>query len=133
MAKKKRYRLRLVILHLLSFLFSVMPLIIHFAMNADRYVKCLGDAVKITFGGIIIFIILIAKTVGKLKLPGRFVTSTVLLILCWLFSTVLSDLIIIAAVWWASEMVDFLVFTPLIKRTKESILIQRTAMAIKEA
>lgn len=131
--KKKRYRLRLAVLYALSFLVSVAPIMTLLVVNSDRYIRCLGDAVKITFGGIVIFVILAVKTVGKLRLPGRLMTSTVLLLLCWLFSTVIPDLMLILTVWWGSEAADFVIFTPLIKRTKENILIQRTANAVKEA
>ena len=88
---------------------------------------------KLSIGALVIMIIMLLKVIGKLKLPPRLVTATVMLVMCWLFAKLLEDLLIIALAWWVSEIVDFIIFTPLIRRTREAILVQKTAAASAEA
>lgn len=129
----KRLRRRLFLLCTVSFGVSFIPLMSIFIRNYDRYVSSVSDAVKLSFGAVFVLIIFLLKAVGKLKIPGRLMTATVLVFFCWLFSTVLADLLLISAVWWISEAVDYFVLSPLIGRTKEAIRIKRTADATAEA
>lgn len=130
---RKSLRAKLWTLTAFSILVSVMPLLLLFLFNFHRYVKSVEDAIKLSVGGMIIAVILIIKAVGKLKIPGRVVTSTLFLLLCWLLSGMLSDLLTIACVWWISEVVDFVIFAPWIRRTREALLIEKTAAASAEA
>lgn len=131
--KKKRLKLRLFVLTVLSFLVSVVPLLSVFIKNFDKYVSCAEDVMKLSIGALVIMIIMLLKVIGKLKLPPRLVTATVMLVMCWLFAKLLEDLLIISLAWWVSELVDFIIFTPLIRRTREAILVQKTAAASAEA
>ena len=117
----------------LSFLVSVVPLLTVFLKNAERYISCVEDALKLSAGAMVILVILLLKVIGKLKIPGRVVTATMMLILCWLFAKVLSDLLTISLAWWISEIVDFVIFTPLIKSARAAIQVEKTASASAEA
>jgi hypothetical protein len=130
---RKSLKGKLVILTACSILVSVMPLLLLFLVNLPRYVRSVEDAIKLSVGAIVVIVILVVKAIGKLKIPRRVVTSTIFLMLCWLLSTMLSDLLIIAAVWWGSEILDFVVFAPWIKRTRQALLVEKTAAASAEA
>lgn len=129
----RRLKNRLVILYLFSMGFSIIPFACIFIGNFDRYVTTVGDAVKLSFGAVFISVILLLKAIGKLRLPGRLMTATALVFFCWLFSSVLEDMLLISAVWWVSEAADHFVLSPLISKTKEAIRIRRTANATAEA
>ena len=127
--KNKKRKFWLVMLYLLSFISSVLPLLLVFMKNFDRYVSSAEDAIKLSFGVILVLVVILLKVIGKLKIPGRLVCSTICLMMCWLFATMLSDLLLISGAWWISEVVDFVIFSPLIKHTKKKIEIAETAAA----
>ena len=129
----KRLKNKLLRLYIISIAVSVLPLVIVFISNMERYITRTADVLKLSFGAIFIIIVLTLKAIGKLKLTGRFITASAVLFFCWLFNTMLPDMLMISAVWWGSEAADHFIMAPLIARTEETIRIKRTAGATAEA
>ena len=106
--RTRRLKFSRFIFRICRFVVSLGPLVLFFFSNYDRYVSSLRDVCKLSAGGMIIAIIILLKVLGKLKVPGILVTSTIFMGLCWLFSTVLPDLLLISGIWWGSEVADFI-------------------------
>jgi hypothetical protein len=106
-----------------------MPLCLLFAFNWDRYTARPTDTVKLCLGGALAAILILLAVLGKLKLPKKAVTLSVLLLLCYLLDAVLPDLMIIIFMALIGELLDLILFRGAIKRTREDILIGRTADA----
>lgn len=133
----RRLRFWLFIFKTCSFLVSIVPLGAYFLANFERYVDDMEDVWKLSTGAIIIMIIMLLKVLGKLKIPGRVVASVLFMGLCWLFASLLADLLIISTIWCVSEVVDFVIFSPIAKAISRKLLIhetaEATALATKEA
>lgn len=131
--KIRRLRFWLFIFKLCSFLVSVVPLGLFFLKNFDRYVQGADDIWKLSAGAVVITVIMLLKVLGKLKIPGRVVTSVLFMGLCWLFASLLEDLLIISTIWCVSEVVDFVIFSPIAKAIARKLNIYETAVATAEA
>ena len=131
--KVRRLRFWLFIFKTCSFLVSVMPLGAYFLVNFERYVTCTRDVWKLSAGAVIICIVMLLKVLGKLKVPGRLVASVLTMGMCWLFSALLADLLIISAIWCVSEVADFIIFSPIAKAISRKLLIHETALATAQA
>ena len=131
--KIRRLRFWLFIFKLCSFLVSVVPLGLFFLKNFDRYVQDADDVWKLSAGAVVITVIMLLKVLGKLKIPGRVVTSVLFMGLCWLFASLLEDLLIISTIWCVSEVVDFVIFSPIAKAIARKLNIYETAAATAEA
>ena len=111
-------RLKLPILCFLSFASSCLPVLIYFFLNLDKYVKTTPQAVKITFGFVILMVILVIKALGKLKMPGRIVAFSILLDLSYLLESLLNDLVVFLFLALLGEVLD-LIFQSFIARERE--------------
>ena len=131
--KIRRLRFWLFIFKLCSFLVSVVPLGLFFLKNFDRYVQDADDVWKLSAGAVVITVIILLTVLGKLKIPGRVVTSVLFMGLCWLFASLLEDLLIISTIWCVSEVVDFVIFSPIAKAIARKLNIYETAAATAEA
>ncbi len=129
--RKKIIKLRLwsIGFKIINFLVYILPLGIFFLNNFDRYVRTAKDVVKLSAGAIVIIVILFFMVLGKLKMPGRLVMSVLFMGLCWLFNSMLSDLLIISALWCVSEVLDYVIVSPISKMLKRRLSIQETAYA----
>lgn len=127
--RKPKYKLRLALLYIGSFIVNILPLCILFALNWDRYVTRPADTVKLCLGGALTAAFILLAVLGKLKLPKKAVTLSILLVMCYLLGSVLPDLMIIIFMALCGELLDLILFRGAIKRTREDILIGRTADA----
>jgi hypothetical protein len=118
---------RLFLLRALSLACCVGPLAVVFFVNFDTYVKTAQDAVKLTVGGVIILVLIVLRVLGKLKMPRRIVVYAVVAALAWLMEPVLSDIVVLCVVGLSGETVDYIIFSPMVKRTEEALLIDRAA------
>ena len=89
-------KLKIILLHILSVILSVAPVLTFFFCNLDKYTKTQVETVKLTVGGIVLFIIVILKVLGKLKLPSGIKLYGIVLVLTYLLNAIINDLIIFA-------------------------------------
>ena len=120
MKKKPNYKLRLVFLYIGSFLVSIAPLIICLAFNWGDYTKTPGDTVKLSLGGIILATLVFMKVIGKLKMPRRIVSFGIAFVMAYLLQAGMALL---------GEFIDYMFFQKAIKKTKEDMLVEKTADA----
>ncbi|MBQ7907285.1 MAG: hypothetical protein IJ309_04845 [Clostridia bacterium] len=125
-------RLRLPLLYLLSFTLSLGPVLVYFFINLDKYVTSVADAVRLSFGGVIILGVVLLKVVGLLKMPPRIVLFALVFAGCYLLSSILNDLIIFSFLALIGEIGDS-VCQIFIRREKERRLIEKTARATATA
>ena len=111
-------RLKLPFLYFLSFVASCLPLLVYFFLNLDKYVKTTPQAVKITFGFAILLVIFFVKLIGKLRMPHRVVTFSILIILSYLLESLLNDLVIFLFLALLGEVQD-LILQSLIRRERD--------------
>ena len=127
--KVARLRFWLFVFRLSSFLVSIVPLGVFFLNNFDRYVKEVRDVWKLSAGAVVIVVIMLFKVLGKLKVPGRVVGSALFMFMCWLFSSLLADLLVISTIWCMSEVADYMIFSPMAGAIKRRLALQETAEA----
>lgn len=125
--KKTRYRRRLLLLYLFSFLASIGPLVACFVANWERYTKTPGSTVKLCAGGVIVSVFIALKVIGKLRMPRRIVVFGLVFVLSYLLKALLNDLILISGMAFLGEVVDTLIFRRAIVKTREQITISKTA------
>lgn len=117
-------RLKIGLLYVASLVLSCLPVLIYFFLNLDRYVKTTPQAIRLSVGAIILLFILVLKTVGKLKMPSRIVTFSVVLLLSYLLESVLSDLIIFSLLALIGEALD-LILQAIIRNQREKIKLEK--------
>ena len=127
--KKPKYRLRLVILCILSFIVTTAPLFICFVANWNKYTKAPSDTVKLTLAGIIGVTLLALKVIGKLHMPRRIVLYGIVFAMAYLLKPVLDDLILLSGMALLGEFLDLVFLQNAIRKTRESIQIGKTADA----
>lgn len=125
--KKSHYNLYLVLLYIGSFLTSILPLFIYFFANKEKYVSSVPEAIKLSVGGILLMFFVALKVMGKLKMPSRLVFFGIVLIMSYLFATILEDLLIISLIAFLSEVVDYFIFQWAIKWMKENRIAEKNA------
>lgn len=127
--KQPNLKTRLVFLYIGSFLVSIVPLLVVLILRWDNYTKTPGDTVKLCFGGAICLFFVFLKVIGKLKMPRRIVLFGVVFVMAYLLQALMNDLILLSGMALAGELLDLLCFQHFIKKTKENILIEKTADA----
>lgn len=110
-----------------SFLASIIPLGLVVWMHRDEYIATVGQAVKLSIGGIIVAILLLLKIIGKLKMPRRVTAFAMIFILSWLLAVVLQDLMLLSGAALFGEVVDEIFFRRSIKRLDERIHMEKSA------
>ena len=125
--KKPNLKARLVWLYIGSFIVSIAPLVVCLALNWKDYTKTPGDTVKLTLGGIIVAVLLFMKVIGKLKMPRRVVAFGIVFVMAYLLQSILNDLLLLSGRALLGEFVDFAIFQRAIKKTRENILVGKTA------
>lgn len=117
----KGERFRLFFLYTGGFLASTVPLLTLLVMKWGEYTAEPGTGIKLCFGAVAVVILLALKVLGKLKLPSRFTTMAVALVIVYLLESLLSDLTLILLVATIGEAVDSFIFAPFAKRCKSRI------------
>ena len=132
MKKKPNLKLRLAFLHIGSFIVTIAPVLIFVICNWGSYVKTGADTVKISLGLVIAIILVLLKVIGKLKMPSRVVTYSVICIMSYFLYPLIQDIVWLSALCLAGEVLDLLIFQKPIKSTKERITIEKTSDATTE-
>lgn len=127
--KKSKYRLRLILLYIGSFITSVAPLLVCLFVNLNKYTETPNETVKLCIGGVLAVFFLFLKVIGKLQMPRRIVLFGIVFIMAYLLEAILNDLILLSGMALAGELLDLVFFQRSIRITKENILIGKTANA----
>lgn len=125
----KQMKNKLRILTILSFVTSILPVVLVVGINWDVYVKTTGDAVKLTFGGIIAVFLVLLKVMDKLKVPNKFVLLGSVFVMSYLLQSILQDLTLLSGMAFLGEVLDCFFFQTPIKKLREAIMIEKTADA----
>ena len=127
--KTPNYKLRLWLLQVGSFLISIAPLVICLICNWDKYTGTPDKTVKLCLGGLLGVLFIALKSVGKLKIPSAIIGYGVVFVMSYLLSTILEDLMLLSGMALLGELLTVIFFNTAIKRTKENILVGKTADA----
>ena len=119
-------KIKVPFLYLLSFAFSILPVSIYFFVNMDRYVKSVPEGIRLAGGGVLLLIIVLLKVIGKLKMPSRTALFGIVFVLCYLLSSVLSDLIIFSFLALVGDIMDSILHV-IIRREREENQRERVA------
>ena len=119
-------KFKIPLLYLLSFVLSVLPVLVYFFANADRYFVTVPDRVRLSCGLVCLGVIVFLKVMGKLKMPSRAVLFGLVTVLCYLLERVLNDLIVFSFLALVGEVLD-MVCQAFIKKAKEDRLIEKSA------
>lgn len=110
-----------------SFLASIIPLWFVVWIHRDEYIATVGQAVKLSIGGIIVAVLLLLKIIGKLKMPRRVTAFAMIFILSWLLAVVLQDLMLLSGAALLGEVIDEMFFRRSIKRLDERIQMEKSS------
>ena len=108
---------------------SVLPLFTLFIINRDRYMATPSGTVKLCLGGILILMFAALNVLGRLKNTKRILVYTALVFLSWFLESVLHDLTLILMMAWLGELLDLIIFQPILKRIEEQRVVDKTADA----
>lgn len=111
---------KLALLYSLSFVSSLAPVGVYVGLNWDKYVHSVpAGGLRLTFGGLMVAVIVAMKVAGKLKLEGNLRWFIFGAALCWMLQAVLADLAVIFLLAASGEAADALFFQRTIKKIKE--------------
>lgn len=127
--KKLSPKQKLILLKIGSFIISVAPVLIFIICNWGDYVKTGADIVKLSIGFVIAIILFLLKVIGKLKMPRRVVTYSVICVLCYFLYPLVLDIVYLSALCLLGELLDMCIFQRPIKKLEESIAIAKNADA----
>lgn len=120
-------RALIIFLFICSFISSVAPIVVYFAINSDKYIKTPEDTFKLCLGGLICLGIIMLKVIGKLKLPSSTVAFGFLFLLSYLLKSITDDLLIFSFLALVGDLADKIFFGIPISRLKKSIEYERSA------
>ena len=124
----KKLKRKIILMEILSFVLTILPLIITVVCRLDVYVKTPGDAVKLSVGGIIVLVLLFFKAIGKLKMPAkRVVLYLFFLCLCYFLQAILNDAMLLLAMATLGEVLDIIICQHLLRKWKEDLLLEKGA------
>ena len=124
---KPRLRLRLFLLFLARLAVLTGPLGGIFIANRARYFATVAAGVGLAVGGAICVGFVALLLLGVIKPPGTLYMFGFVFLLSYLMKPILADLFLLSGVAFCSKLIDFLVFEPLCRATRERIAIQKAA------
>ena len=127
--KMKRFKLPL--LYILSFVCSVFPVLIYFAINHERYIATRGAGVRLLFGGVLLIAILVIKSLGYLKIKSTLLFFGLAFLLSFLLESIIADILIFSLLALVGELLATVVRF-FIKLEKDKSGAQKTAEILKE-
>ena len=110
-----------------SFLASIIPLWFVVWIHRDEYIATVGQAVKLSIGGIIVAILLLLKIIGRLRMSRWVTTLALVFALSWLLAVVLQDLMLLSGAALLGEVIDEMFFRKSIKRLDERIHMEKSS------
>ncbi len=97
-------RLKLALLHILSVLLSIGPVLTYFFLNMGKYTKTVPETVKLCAGGGLLLVIVIIKVLGKLRIPSGVVLYGIVFLLTYLLNAIIEDIMIFALLALLGEL-----------------------------
>ena len=85
-------KMKIPLLYALSFLCSVLPVLIYFLINHESYISTTPEKVKLLFGGVLAVAILITKTIGVLKINSGITLFALVFAFAYLLEGIINDL-----------------------------------------
>ena len=122
-------KMKLFFLELGGFFASIAPLAVVVALNHERYVQSIGDAVKLGAGGVIVVVLILLKVIGKFKMPSDVVAVSVMFVLAVLLDAVLRDLSLLCGMYLIGSLLDTIFFKRHAKKLREKIKLEKQADA----
>ena len=120
-------RALIVLLFICSFICSIAPITVYFAVNSEKYIKSPEDTFKLCLGGLICLCLLMLKVIGKLKLPSSTVAFGFLFLLSYLLKSITDDILIFSFLALVGDLADKIFFAIPISRLKKSIEYEKSA------
>lgn len=114
-------RVLILFLYICSFVCSVAPIVVYFAINSEKYIKSYEDTFKLCFGGLICLVLLALKVIGKLKLPSSTVTFGIVFLLAYLLKSITDDLLVFSFLALIGDIADKVFFVIPISKMKKNI------------
>ena len=127
-----KQKFKIIGLYVLSFLCSVLPVTIYFAINHAKYISTVPAKIKLGIGAVVLIVIVALKLAGKLKINSRIIVFGIVFALSYLLDSILNDLIIFSGLALLGEALDMIV-SIFIKREKRKIAVNETAQANADA
>ena len=124
-------KIKLALLCVLSYIVSILPLIITFAMNFGKYTESVEATLKLTVGGIIVLVLLLVRTIGR-TLPKGIGATLTAFVLAYLLQAILADLVLLLGMFLLGEVLDVIFLRRNIAKIREDILVDKTANATAE-
>ncbi len=125
-------KIKLPLLYTASLCASVLPVLIYFIVNYDRYISTTPQKFKLLFGGLLAVGILITKTIGTLKINSGIVFFGFIFVFSYLLESIVSDLLVFSFLALVGEILAMIV-RAFIKREKTKREEERQEKAIEKA
>lgn len=117
---------KITLLHILSVVLSICPVLIFFLINLDYYVTTRYEGIKLASGGMILLVIVILKVIGKLKIPSGITLYGIMLILSYLLNAIIADLMLFTFLALVGEILSS-ICDAVIKSFKKKLEREKTA------
>lgn len=124
-------KMKIPLLYALSFLCSVLPVLIYFLINHESYISTTPEKVKLLFGGVLAVAILITKTIGVLKINSGITLFALVFVFAYLLEGIINDLLIFSFLALVGEVLAFIVRL-IIKSQREKDKLEKTEQAIEK-
>lgn len=124
-------KMKIPLLYVLSFLCSIMPVLVYFLINHESYISTTPERVKLLFGGILAVAILITKTIGVLKINSGITLFALIFAFAYLLEGIIDDLLIFSFLALVGEVASFVVKL-IIKAQREKDKKQEAEEAIEK-
>ena len=125
-------KMKIPLLYVLSFLCSVMPVIIYFVLNHESYISTTPERIKLLFGGILAVAIVITKMLGIFKINSGIMLFSLVFVFSYLLEGIISDLLIFSFLALVGEVLAFIV-RQVIKAEKTKSDEEKTEKMIENA
>jgi hypothetical protein len=125
-------KMKIPLLYVLSFLCSVMPVLIYFVLNHEAYISTTPERIKLLFGGILAVSIVITKMLGVFKINSGIMLFSLVFVFSYLLEGIISDLLIFSFLALVGEVLAFIV-RQVIKAEKTKSDEEKTEKMIENA
>jgi hypothetical protein len=125
-------KMKIPLLYVLSFLCSVMPVLIYFVLNHESYISTTPERIKLLFGGILAVSIVITKMLGVFKINSGIMLFSLVFVFSYLLEGIISDLLIFSFLALVGEVLAFVV-RQVIKAEKTKSDEEKTEKMIENA
>lgn len=117
---------KIVLLHILSVVLSICPVMIFFFVNLDIYVTTRYEGIKLASGGVVLLLIVVLKVLGKLKIPSGIALYGIVLVLAYLLDAIIADLMLFTFLALVGEILSS-ICDAVIKSFKKKLEREKTA------